>query len=268
MIDLHVHDATARISPVDGGRIASLNVGGRDLLVTGDSATDPLLWGCYPMVPFAGRVRNGRFTFGGQQRQLHRNLGPHAIHGTGFTSAWEILDAGFDHIELQCALDWGFGGSAHQHILLTDEALVCVLSVLAGGEAMPVTLGWHPWFVTPDEDRFEFAAMYRRDADGLPTGELIDPTPRPWDDCFVGNRPPVELVYAPSRLGGTTRWLPGLSVRVSSDCDHWVVYDEPVHATCVEPQSAPPDAFNLALANVLAPGEFIQRTMTVSWQMT
>jgi aldose 1-epimerase len=28
---------------------------------------------------------------------------------------------------------------------------------------------------------------------------------------------------------------------LSSDCSHWVLYDEPAHATCVEPQSGPPN---------------------------
>src|SRR5690606_34548827 len=107
----------------------------------------------------------------------------------------------------------------------------------------PVTIGWHPWFVKPVTDRLEFEAMYRRGADGLPTGELVDPTPRPWDDCFVRPRGPLRLHYAdPS--GGADQ---ALVVTIASDCDHWVVYDEPVHATCVEPQSGPPDAANLGL---------------------
>jgi aldose 1-epimerase len=95
--------------------------------------------------------------------------------------------------------------------------------------------------------------MYLRDDEGIPTGELVAPPPRPWDDCFVRPLATPELRY------------PGLTVRVESDCDHWVVYDQPSHATCVEPQSGPPDAVNLGLATVLEPGEFLQRSMTVSW---
>ncbi|MFM8955562.1 MAG: hypothetical protein ACKOH9_07230, partial [Actinomycetota bacterium] len=36
-----------------------------------------------------------------------------------------------------------------------------------------------------------------------------------------------------------------IHVTVESDCSHWVVYDQPEHAICVEPQSGPPDGFNL-----------------------
>ena len=260
VIRLEAGDASVEVSPTNGGRVAALTVGGRELLVRGDAATDPLAWGCYPMVPFAGRVRNGEFAFAGQHHRLTTNLAPHAIHGTGFTSPWEVLDAEFDHVELQCELTWALGGAAHQHILLTDAALVCVLTVMAGGEAMPTTIGWHPWFVKPTSDRLHFAAMYRRDGQGVCTGERTEPGPRPWDDCFLGPQGRLELRYAPSGR------VAGLRVRIASDCDHWVVYDEPAHAICVEPQSGPPDAFNLGLATTLAPGEFMQRTMTISWE--
>ena len=54
---------------------------------------------------------------------------------------------------------------------------------------------------------------------------------------------------------------------VTSDCDHWVVYDQPAHATCVEPQSGPPDALNVAPV-VVSPGEPLTRTMTITWRLT
>jgi galactose mutarotase-like enzyme len=106
MIELAAGSATAIISPVDGGRIASLRIDGREVLVTGDSSSNPLHWGSYPMVPYAGRIRRGRFTFAGREHHLPISLAPHAIHGSGFTSRWEVLDAGLDHAELQTDLTW------------------------------------------------------------------------------------------------------------------------------------------------------------------
>jgi aldose 1-epimerase len=96
--------------------------------------------------------------------------------------------------------------------------------------------------------------MYERGGDGLPTGRIVQPSERPWDDCFVDPLAPLRLEYPRD-----------LTVTVSSDAGHWVVYDEPAHATCVEPQSGPPDAVHLGMAHVLAPGEMLQRTMTVAW---
>lgn len=250
--------ASVVVSPEDGGRVAQITVRGTDLLVTGVASEDPISWGSYPMVPWAGRIRHGRFLFQGRWYDVPRTMGDHAIHGTGYLEPWDVLDVGMDHIEMQCALDWPFGGTAHQHIQLTPVALVCVLSVLAADRAMPATIGWHPWFRKPDSDRLRFTAMYIRDETHIPTGELVPPSERPWDDCFVGVDPPIQLAWT----GG-----PGgpINVTVSSDCDHWVVYDEPEHATCVEPQNGPPDAVNLGLAAILAPGELLQRTMTIAW---
>jgi aldose 1-epimerase len=42
-----------------------------------------------------------------------------------------------------------------------------------------------------------------------------------------------------------------------SGCTDRVVYDMPAHATCIEPQSAPPDAFNIR-PHRLEPGEGLE----------
>ncbi|MBK5331710.1 MAG: hypothetical protein JJD93_07060 [Ilumatobacteraceae bacterium] len=39
----------------------------------------------------------------------------------------------------------------------------------------------------------------------------------------------------------------------------------PAHATCVEPQSATPDAFNLGGATRLEPGDELRRSVTIAW---
>ena len=43
-----------------------------------------------------------------------------------------------------------------------------------------------------------------------------------------------------------------------------VVYDMPERTTCVEPQSGPPDAFNLEPRR-LAPGETLERWFRLVW---
>jgi aldose 1-epimerase len=260
MIELEAGDALVTVSAVHGGRVAQIEVGGAPLLIGADHPAvedDPKLWGSYPMVPWAGRLRDGRFHFDDRTIELPRNMGPHAIHGTAFDTPWTVVDRGIDHVEMTIPLDWPFGGTAHQHLQLLPDALVCVLSVQATGQAMPAVVGWHPWFVKPLHDRLDFDGQWVRDADYIPSGQVVPPVPRPWDDCFEGAHHPLQLA------------LPGgLTVTIGSDCTYWVVYDQPVHATCVEPQSAPPDAFNLGKATRLEPGEFHQRTMTISWGRT
>src|SRR5262245_49094624 len=96
MIELEAGDALMTVHPSAGGRIGSLEVAGTSLL-RDDSAVGALMWGCYPMVPWAGRVRHGEFAFDGVQYRVPVNLPPHAIHGTAFERTWDVVDAGRDH---------------------------------------------------------------------------------------------------------------------------------------------------------------------------
>jgi aldose 1-epimerase len=251
MISLRSGDVTVTVDAVNGGRLAALEVAGRQLLITHEPDHGPMQWGSFPMVPWAGRIRHGRFTFGGRMHDLPLDMPPHAIHGTAYRRPWHVEAVADDAMSMDCDLAWEFGGRAWQRITVGDTSVECVLGVLAGDRAMPAEVGWHPWFTKPLALSFRPEAMYARDGEGIPTGELVPPPPGPWDDCFV-NTDAVELHYA------------DLTVTVASDCDHWVVYDEPPHATCVEPQSGPPDAFNLH-QRVLEPGEQLVRTMTISW---
>ena len=213
----------------------------------------PIMWGCYPMAPFAGRIRDGRFTFDGRDHRLPRNLPPHAIHGTVLERAWAV-DAvvhGARHGEATLSIDlgpdWPFAGRVTQRVVLGSAGLKATLTLVAD-EPMPATMGWHPWFrrvltgsaerpdgaSSPAELRFEPEWMYERGPDGLPTGRLVPPTSGPWDDCFTGVRTPPRLVW-PGRF----------ALEVASSCDHWVVYTQPEHAICIEPQTGPPGAVEL-----------------------
>ena len=252
MIELTNDAATVIVHPAAGGRIASITIAERDVLVTGSPSDQPMMWGAFPMVPWAGRVRRGRFSFEDRDYELEVNLAPHAIHGTGFTRPWRVEPDGSLCVDLGDG--WPFGGVARQHFELHDDHLVCVMEVEAGDRPMPAQVGWHPWFRKPEQLRFEAEHMYRRDDDGIPTGALVPPDAGPWDDCFTGVVQPIELRY------------PDVTLMVSSSCDHWVVYDQPEHATCVEPQSGPPDGFTLC-PQVLAPDETLRHTMTIAWSV-
>lgn len=269
VIELRAGGAGCTISPDDGGRVAQLTVDGHPLLVPRadepehGAGVGPMAWGSYPMAPWAGRVRSGRFVFDGRTYQLEINHAPNSIHGTVFTAPWSVSELDDRSVSMSRALGdhWPFGGVAHQHIELHAERLVCRLAVTADDLAMPAQVGWHPWFAQPDEATLAFATMYRRDDTHIPTGELVPVTEGPWDDCFLDPLGPLTL-----------RWGQ-LTVEVTSDCSHWVVFDRLHYATCVEPQSGPPDGFNRGAGWAagtggsvrLEPGERLERTMTLSW---
>jgi aldose 1-epimerase len=254
VISLAVAEAAARIEPALGGRVASLVIAGRERLVTGGPGDDPMGWGSYPMVPWAGRVRHGRFRFAGREHQLPLGLPPHAIHGTGYRAAWTVEGDGA--LRHDFGPEWPFGGCARQRFTLDAAGLTCTLEVHADRMPMPATIGWHPWFARPVELTFSARSMYRRDGAGIPDGTLVAPGPRPWDDCFTGVDQPPRLT-----------WDDGVTLTMTSSCDHWVVFDELDRGLCVEPQSGPPDAWSLpgAERHVVEPGRPLAATMRLSW---
>jgi aldose 1-epimerase len=263
VVTLRAGDARLTIDPAAGGRFASLVIGGHELLVT--EGLGPIEWGCFPMAPFAGRIRDGRLTFRGRAYQLETNLPPNAIHGTVFVRPWDVTGRAVDRAELMVDLGpgWPFIGHVTTSIALRPDGLEASL-VLEGDEPMPAWLGWHPWFKREVADvtaELDIAAehMYARGTDGLPTGALVPPSSRPWDDAFVGVRAPIRLTW------------PGVaSLVLTATADVWVVYDERPYAICLEPQTGPPDAVNLAAIAgtappIAEPGRPMSLTMSWRW---
>ncbi len=245
------------LAPEAGGRIARIRFDGVEWLIGEQQEAAAIGWGCYPMVPWAGRIRQGRFSFDGRPCQLPVNFGMHAIHGVGFSRPWHIdlLESDGASLSLDLPEDpyWPFGGRALQQIHVQRDRLKLRLAVQAGAMAMPAVLGWHPWFRKPDRLLFAPSAMYLRDEEGIATLPCVHPTQGPWDDCFI-NQTEVTLVAAGQRL------------RLSADTDHWVVYDGAAHATCVEPQTGPPDGFTLAPTR-LQPGQQLELDFELRWEI-
>jgi aldose 1-epimerase len=257
-------DAALTVDAAAGGRFASLVVDSEELLLT-DGHAGPIWWGCYPMAPFAGRIRFGSLTFAGKANQLERNLPPHAIHGTVLDRRWDVVTRGPDRLALETDLGpgWPFPGRVMHEIRLRPGGLAATLT-LDADEPMPAWIGWHPWFRRSIDGHaveldFEPESMYERGPDGLPTGALTPPTPGAWDDAFVGLRDAPRL-----------RWPGLLDLEIHSSAGVWVVFDERDDAICVEPQTAPPDAVNVARAQgtdppIVVPGRPLVATMTWGW---
>lgn len=248
---------SADIDLAAGGRVASLVIDGHELLKT--EGYGPIAWGSFPMVPFAGRIRDGVLKFAGETYRLpSTTLPPHAIHGTGLDRRWEIVGEG--EIATDLGPDWPFAGRAIQRFELAADHLTCRLELFAD-EPMPASIGWHPWFARrldgvaeALELDLDAGAMYERDADGIATTRRIPPPPGPWDDCFTDLRRPPVL-----------RWPGFLELTIESDCPDWVVYTIPDDALCVEPQTAPPDALNTD-PTVVLPGRPLIAEMTWRWR--
>jgi len=241
VVELRAGAARVVLDEIHGGRIQRLAVDGQDLLVPPE--LDERNYGAFPMAPWAGRIRHGRFAFDGADYAMPCNAPPHAIHGIVRDRRWRVEDASTTAAVLSVPLDspWPFGGRVVQRAELTGDTLTLTLEVHAHDRPMPAACGWHPWWyrtptptAAPLELELHADVQYIRDDDGIPTGEVGPIKSPPWDDCFTQLGTPAAVLHWPG-----TR-----TVRLETDCACVVVFTEPEHAVCVEPQSGPPDGFN------------------------
>ncbi|OAH11642.1 aldose epimerase family protein [Streptomyces jeddahensis] len=255
-ITLTAGDAEVTVQPANGCRLGSLRLGDTELLRQGDR------YGCFPMVPWCGRIRDGRFRDGAVVHQMPLNAAPHAIHGTARDGKWRTgrVDESSAVFTYDLTDPWPYPGRVSQVVELAEDALTLTMSVETYESTFPAQAGWHPWFnrsLGGDDVRLDFAAAWQeeRGSDHLPTGRRIAPRPGPWDDCFG----------MPEGVDVTLTWPGQLELNVKSREQWVVVYDEQKEAVCVEPQTGPPDGLN-STPRFVTPLEPLETTTTWSWR--
>ena len=270
------------IDPEAGGRLASLIAGGRERLVGAPALRSERLstsWGCFPMVPWAGRIANARFRWEGTAHELRRNHGEHSIHGVAFDTAWEVIDAGESNASLALGSlpGWPFAASASQEIALAPGSLALELRVTAIDEAMPAWIGWHPWFRRPETGditiRVGSSGVLETSPDLVPTGRVVHldretdlrAAPR------LGGRR-LDHVFVESSSPSEIEWPDlALTMQFELPCRTLVVHT-PEAGVCLEPQTGWPDAIRLEDEGVvltglrrLLPGETLSAKTIWRW---
>ena len=101
MIALSSGNVEVVIDAEHGARLSSVRFGGTELLVQRTDG-DSFSWGCYPMAPWAGRIRNGIFEHQGSSVQLPINSAPTRFMVLCMTlyGKWSILHQQVQHCEL------------------------------------------------------------------------------------------------------------------------------------------------------------------------
>ncbi|THA83226.1 aldose 1-epimerase [Streptomyces sp. A0592] len=240
----------------NGCRISSLRIDGTELLRQGSH------YGSFPMVPWCGRMKDGRFHNGATLHQMPLDHPPHALHGFGRDASWR--QAGATATEAAFTYDlvdpWPTSGRVTQVVTLAEDSLTLTMGVETYGDSFPAQAGWHPWFLRnlggqDVEIAFDPAWQEERGADHLPTGNRIDRKPGPWDDCFG----------MPDGVDVTLTWPGALELRITSRSEWVVVYDEQAEAVCVEPQSGPPNGINTA-PRLVTPVDPLEVSTTWTWR--
>lgn len=280
MIALAAGDWTAVLSPALGGAVLDLAWRGRPILrPTPANAVDPLETGCFPLVPYANRIADGRFSFGGREVRLPAlpRFAPHALHGEGWLAPWAVAAQDGQGATLRFEGGggaWPWAYAAEQVMTLTEDGLRIELSMTnAADEAAPAGLGLHTYFARTDDMalRLEAESVWLPNAREIPArlgrpSEVADWSEgRPLaaapmvDHCYGGWRGPARL----ERPSGS------VEMRASANAGWVQVYAPPGERfVCVEPVTHRPNALNAPVEEasgltVLPPGGRLSMWMTI-----
>ena len=247
----------------------------------------PLAMGSFPLVPYSGRIREGRFAFAGRAVVLPLNFPPsrHAIHGHGWQAPWTVAAAGRDSAVLEYrhpADAWPFAYRARQIVTLAPDRLTMRIELTnEGATAMPAGIGHHPYFPrTPAaRDTAAIAGMWLADDEVMPTRLVDPPADRRLGDGIAVDRVALDNVFTGWSGRAEIAWperRAGLAITAGPPLGFLVVYTPPGRDFfCVEPVSHCPDAVNAAPRGVpdvglvaLAPGATLagEMVLTPTWE--
>jgi aldose 1-epimerase len=269
---LRAGEATLHVVPETGGSCAGWTWRGLPVMRPASDADlaagNPRRLGAYPLIPFSGRIADGRFAWKGRTIQLPPNFPPepHTIHGNAWQNAWTVAERAEDRVLLTFANApnpaWPFPYRAGLGFHLLPDGLDVAIHLHAEAE-MPAGFGWHPYFHRAPGAALGFHAERVWLADdrnipeslALPSGPLGFDPGRALDDAAVDN------CYA-----GWTRHAqpapPGVRVSIEADpvLDHLVVYTPPGRDYfCTEPATHAPNSINRPEGmRVLAAGEALE----------
>jgi aldose 1-epimerase len=147
---------------------------------TGETIASVLDTGCFPLVPFANRIRGGCFLCDGRKIVLAPNMAGDAspLHGQGWLAAWEMKAHGASAATLSYshhAGEWPWSYEARQEIALDPGGLSLTLSCRnLSAERMPCGLGFHPYYPCDGQTLLDtnVASAWTVDAAVLPVANV------------------------------------------------------------------------------------------------
>lgn len=237
----------------------------------GYSSSIPVENGCYPMAPWAGRIRNNHIDWCGQSLNLTPSYQEFALHGLLLDQpvecAYKSESGDAASIEFTADISDWFAPLriVMQWRLYADRIESTITALTDSIDRVPVVLGWHPWFVNSLDSsenlvlQVDSAQLAVREG-WYPTGEFrqVLDFDSPFDDCF---RIPSQQV--------NLHWGSKLQLQVKNSHAWFVIYNGAPGFICVEPQTAPPNAFAQPLGcTTLTTTAGDPLSMSTTWSLT
>ena len=227
-----------------GGRAISWQYQGIELL--GAAGEDPVEFGFYPMVPWAGRLVNNAIFVDGELSEQDVNYQGWALHGVSFAhplSSWNVIESEecTTFIARQVITDWASILDVTFTWNIRAHSLETIIQVTPRSEVPTnIVVGWHPWFHkslgvgSPAQLHIVKAKLLTK-SDSLPTGELVD---------FDDSRGPFDDALIVPDRAITIDWPDALQLRVTNSHGWFVIYTGHKDLICVEPQTGAPNSLN------------------------
>lgn len=230
------------------------------------------------LIPFPGRIADGRYSFDGEPFQLECNdkEGPNAIHGFVRQLPWQVREALTDKVTCEVRLDaetyrargYPFSLDVTLTYELDVQGLSCAFIVKnVGTQAAPVGVGFHPYFtvgttfIDEAEARIPGAGYLEFNKRLAPTGMILDVEGTGWDyrrfrriggqrfnHCYMNlERDEEGMATATLRHGPSNRTV---DIVMDTTFSAVVVYtgdaiaEAPRAALAIEPMTCASDAFN------------------------
>jgi aldose 1-epimerase len=286
ILELAQGPARVRLAPALGGRVTCLRLacGTADpvdiLHPFPEVETDLLRWpkgGLYPLVPYWGRIREGRLaTADGVVRlRPHPDAMPHTLHGPAHRHPWRIDWASetaarllYEHAGDE---DWPWRFRASLTVALpTPERCELALALENAGElSMPAGVGFHPYFASAETTRLVLDAGRDWPMDGAHLSLPVPGDPIAWDGAVNG--PVTRQIVNWSGRARLCRPETDILLEAGSELGCLVLH-RPLAAKflCLEPVSHVADASNLAAAGAggsgarsLAAGERLVTSLAI-----
>ena len=271
------------LCPKGGGCVTAFRHDGVDLFRPATEeywqTYEPRASGSFPLVPFSNRIADGRAVFEGRSYRFPINMPPepHAIHGDGWTSAWQVESAEPARAVLvHEPSDGPFPYRSRQIFKLADDGLTASLEITnTGKRRIPVGFGHHPYFPRTDDLTLEMplAEVWMPDERMLPLERVA--VPDRWNFSTPRHLAPLTDLDNDFTEGDVEAWLhwPDRGIRLAIDADpvfrHIVVFVPPGRDyVCVEPVTHVANAVNMTASmdqetglQVLEPGETLRGSM-------
>lgn len=241
------------LSPDHGGAILKCTYEGHNILrpTPPNWYEKPLMFetGYFPLAPYSNRIKSGKFSFDDKKIEIAPNYPSeaHPIHGFAWQEKWDVAALATNYIALTMEFEaqkgvWPWSVALTQTIRIVGNRLKFFLSAKnIDNSAMPIGLGFHPYFANYDKLSFqcELTRIQDLNENKVPKSAKFSALTRSHSGRLIAKEYPVDNCFtagkAPTRIFWDDRpWH--LEVEASDNLPYRIICSHPKGKNfCIEP---------------------------------